>query len=73
AARIMRDEPYFIRLDAQLANLPRLLGPLRPLLAPQARALGMNLDTDAYVTGLLLGDLAMLWGLSWTDWGVSPE
>ncbi len=70
AARIMRDEPCFVRLDAQLANLPRLLGPLRPLLAPQARALGMNLDTDAYVTGLLLGDLAMLWGLSWTDWGV---
>ena len=56
-------------LDAELAAFPRLLAPMRPLLEPQASALDLHLDTDAYVTGLLLGDVAVLWGLSWESWG----
>ena len=71
AARVLGDAARFARLDAELVAFPQLLAPVRPLLAPQAEALGMHLDTDAYLTGLLLGDVAMLWGVSWEDWGVS--
>lgn len=70
AARIMGDEARFARMDAELISFSRLLVPARPLLAPQAAALGLRMDTDAYLTGLLLGDLSMLWGVSWVSWGV---
>ena len=73
AARVLGDAARFARLDAELVAFPQLLAPVRPLLAPQAEALGMRLDTDAYLTGLLLGDVAMLWGVSWEDWGVATR
>lgn len=70
AARVMRDEARFARLDAELVALPRLLAPMLPLVTAQAQTLRMRLDTETFATGLLLGDLALLFGVSWAPWGV---
>lgn len=73
AARVMGDAERFTRLDAQLQAWPRLWATMGPLVAPQVEALGMRLDTGRYATGLLVGDLSVLWGLSWADWGVGES
>lgn len=61
------------RLDAQLQAWPRLWATMGPLVAPQVEALGMRLNTGCYATGLLVGELSVLWGLSWADWGVGES
>ena len=71
AARVFADEERFHRMDAELSAFPLLLGSAPMLLQPQLSALGMRLNTQDYVTGLLLGDLSVLFGLSWAPWGVA--
>lgn len=69
AARALGDRERFARMEPQLTRFPLLLAQSGPLVGPQLQALGMRLDTREFLTGLLLGDLSMLWGLSWEDWG----
>lgn len=71
AVRAAGDAARFARLDAELAAFPRLLPPLLPLVAPQAKALGIGFDTEEYVTGFLFGDAALLWSVTWEPWGVA--
>lgn len=70
AVRAARDSERFARLDAELATFPQLARPLQPMVAPEARRLGIVFDLDQFVTGFLFGDAALLWSVTWEDWGV---
>lgn len=69
AARAVGDLERWQPMDRALASLPTVLPLMGALLG---KGLGPTpLDPAQYLTGFLYGDAAVLWSVTWEDWGVA--